>query len=167
MNNAYFGLLPRFCSADEEDLLSELFDLPKRHDKKEIKKESPIDLVKDGDLCVFSAGGKIIYTIFLNNQFLYVARNDSFETLYEGNLVAIYEYPTSKLNELFWDQRPDDKIISDKKNLIWSREEHDTEYKKELDDIEKAMKKLEEYKNEVINRKNKKGSKLTASGMEM
>ena len=100
MDNAYYDLLSRLCSANEKDLLSEIFDLPKEHDKKEIKKESPIDVIKNGDLCVFSVSGKIIYTIFLNDQFLYVARKDSFETLYEGDLVAIYEYPTSKLNAM-------------------------------------------------------------------
>ena len=167
MDNAYYDLLSRLCSANEKDLLSEIFDLPKEHDKKEIKKESPIDLIKNGDLCVFSVSGKIIYTIFLNDQFLYVARKDSFDTLYEGDLVAIYEYPTSKLNELFWDQRPSDKVLANKKNLVWSKEKHDSEYKMELDNIDNAMKKLQEYRKKVLDKENKKGTKLSTSGFEV
>ena len=167
MNSAYYDLLSSLCSASEKDLLSEIFGMPNEYDEKKTKEESPIDLIKDGDLCVFSVGEKIIYTIFLNNQFLYVARNDSFETLYEGNLVAIYEYPTSKLNELFWDQRPNDKVLANKKNLVWSKEKHDSEYKKELDNIDNAMKKLQEYKKKVLNKENKKGTKLSTSGFEV
>lgn len=137
----------------------------KKNEKREDK--SPLDLVKDGDLCVFSINEKIVYTVFLNDQFLYVERRNSYETLYEKDLVAIYAYPTSKLNELFWDQRPSDEVISNKKNLIWSRKNDDSEYKKKLNDIDNAMKKLQEYKKKILDQKNGKGHKLNTSGFDL
>lgn len=96
-----------------------------------------------GDLLEFYRGGNKYYAFFCNkNTFLPLKPEDI--PLFQGNskrddgLVAIYRYPETLINELFWDGEPNEAFMD---KVVWRKKD---DLQTEIESLERRLKALKE-----------------------
>lgn len=103
----------------------------------ETKTSVPDRYLKDGRLVVFSSNHKTVYTLYVNGQFLPVSEQDTDLPITMDDIVAVYEYPTSKINELFWKQKPEDGLLD---HPVWKEDQEKLQI--EIDKLEDKLARL-------------------------
>lgn len=103
----------------------------------ETKTSVPDRYLKDGRLVVFSSDHKTVYTLYINGQFLPVSEQDTDLQITLDDIVAVYEYPTSKINELFWKQKPEDGLLD---HPVWKEDQEKLQI--EIDKLEDKLARL-------------------------
>lgn len=103
----------------------------------ETKTSVPDRYLKDGRLVVFSSDHKTVYTLYMDGQFLPVSEQDTDLQITMDDIVAVYEYPTSKINELFWKQKPEDELLD---HPVWKEDQEKLQI--EIDKLEDKLARL-------------------------
>lgn len=103
----------------------------------ETKTSVPNHYLKDGRLVVFSSDHKTVYTLYMDGQFLPVSEQDTDLQITMDDIVAVYEYPTSKINELFWKQKPEDGLLD---HPVWKEDQEKLQI--EIDKLEDKLARL-------------------------
>lgn len=108
----------------------------------ETKTSVPDRYLKDGHLVVFFLNHKTVYTLYMDGQFLPVSEQDTDLPITLDDIIAVYEYPTSKINELFWKQKPEDGLLD---HPVWKEDQEKLQI-----EIDKLEDKLAHLKNRRI-----------------
>lgn len=93
--------------------------------------------LKDGRLVVFTEEGTPVYMLYLNKQFLPVCQQDVDANVTLDDIIAVYEYPTAKINELFWKGDPDESLLD---HPVWKEDQQ--KLQSEIDKLEAKLAKL-------------------------
>lgn len=110
--------------------------------KKDLEQSAEYFL-EDGRLVVFDDEDTLVYTLYLKEQFIPVAQKDIGKDidLTLNDIVAIYEYPISEINTLFWEQKPNEDLLD---HPVWKKEQKDID--EEIESLKKRLEKLQARK---------------------
>lgn len=113
--------------------------------QKEAKEKPATDYVTDNTLVKFEKDGSELWCWYAEGNYLPILDNDmdNIGDFDEWEIAAIYKYPISKLNELFWNGYPDEEGLD---HPVWIKKSPNHDIDNEIAELEQRIEALKKQR---------------------